>query len=62
MSNKPNFDQYPHFIQGQLLTYDDLNNLVKYLDNQSHLSRTELIGTGIISGLSVLFKEEKRYI
>lgn len=43
---------YPNFNKGQLLTSDLLNNSVEYLDQQDRLTRANLIGVGIVEGLS----------
>ncbi|MFN6581499.1 MAG: hypothetical protein RMX68_016650 [Aulosira sp. ZfuVER01] len=44
---------YPVFTPNQVLTKDDLNNLVNYLDEQNRLTRAYLIGVGIVCGLEV---------
>lgn len=45
---------YPVFEKNQVLTNTQLNQLVKYLDQQNRLTRTSLIGLGIVCGLDVL--------
>ena len=45
---------YPVFERNQVLTNTQLNQLVKYLDQQNRLTRTSLIGLGIVCGLNVL--------
>jgi hypothetical protein len=42
---------YPIFEANQVLKYTDLNSLFDYLDNQQRLTRTHLIGMGIVCGL-----------
>ena len=53
----PTFD--PDFITifqaNQVLKDTDLNGIVTYLDSHSRLTRTHLIGLGIVCGLEVLF-------
>lgn len=44
---------YPIFAANQLLKHTDLNNLANYLEQQTRLTRTQLIGMGIVSGLLV---------
>jgi hypothetical protein len=44
---------FPEFVPDQLLTSDDLNELFGYLDEQGRLTRTNLIGIGIVCGLEV---------
>jgi PKD repeat protein len=44
---------YPVFEADQVLTNDDLNLLVDYLDSQQRLTRTRLIGMGIVCGLEL---------
>ena len=45
---------YPIFEKNQVLTEAQLNQLVKYLDQQNRLTRVRLIGLGIVCGLDVL--------
>ncbi|MGC4235151.1 MAG: hypothetical protein QM594_19430 [Niabella sp.] len=49
----PNEKVYPKFVPDQLLTSDDLNFLFGYLDEQGRLTRTNLLGIGIVCGLKV---------
>ena len=42
---------YPIFVPNQVLTDLDLNQAVAYLNGQSYLTRTHLIGVGIVDGL-----------
>lgn len=44
---------FPKFVPDQLLTSEDLNNLFGYLDEQGRITRTNLIGIGIVCGLEV---------
>lgn len=44
---------YPVFEADQVLTSDDLNALFDHLDTQERLTRTRLIGMGIVCGLEV---------
>ena len=46
-------DVYPKFVPDQLLTSTDLNNLFNFLDQQQRMTRTNLIGIGIVCGLEV---------
>jgi hypothetical protein len=42
---------YPSFEANQVLASEHLNELFRYLDEQNRLSRTNLIGIGIVCGL-----------
>jgi hypothetical protein len=44
---------YPEFVPDQLLTSEHLNQLFGYLEEQGRLTRTNLIGIGIVCGLEV---------
>jgi PKD repeat protein len=44
---------YPDFQPDQILTSDDLNHLFNFLDVQERLTRTNLIGIGILCGMQV---------
>ncbi|WP_144050992.1 hypothetical protein [Calothrix sp. PCC 6303] len=50
---------YPIFTPNQVLTKDDLNDVVSYLDGLNRLTRTHLIGMGIVCGLEVQTLEKK---
>ncbi len=50
------FTSYPVFEPNQVLTDVQLNQLRDYLDEQTRLTRTKLIGMGIACGLEVNFK------
>jgi hypothetical protein len=51
MNTSTNGNSYPIFAANQVLKYTDLNSLVDYLDQQTRLTRTYLIGIGIVCGL-----------
>ena len=42
---------YPVFLPGQVLSSGRLNEIVRYLDGEKRVTRTDLIGTGIACGL-----------
>ncbi|WP_207431412.1 carboxypeptidase-like regulatory domain-containing protein [Sabulibacter ruber] len=44
---------YPQFVANQVLKKDHLNDLFHYLDEQNRLTRTNLIGIGVVCGLEV---------
>lgn len=46
---------YPVFEANQVLSASHLNDMVEYLDEQSRLTRADLIGIGIVCGLEVRF-------
>ena len=46
---------YPVFESNQVLTSTQLNNLVNYLDQQNRLTRTRLIGMGVVCGLELSY-------
>lgn len=43
--------RYPQFVADQILTAQNLQDLFNYLDEQERLTRTNLIGIGIVCGL-----------
>lgn len=43
---------YPDFVPNQILTSTQLNDLRRYLDQQDRATRSELIGMGIVCGLT----------
>lgn len=47
--------EYPVFVDNQVLTADLLNNMVEYFNAQDNITRLALIGKGIINGLSYEF-------
>jgi hypothetical protein len=49
----PQHLNYPDFVPDQLLTSEHLNQLFNYLDEQGKITRTNLIGIGIVCGLEV---------
>lgn len=53
MNTITNGNGYPIFMPNQVLKNRDLNNIISYLDSQNRLTRTHLIGMGIICGLEV---------
>lgn len=44
---------FPLFVPDQVLTSDNLNQLFNYLDMEGRMTRTNLIGIGIVCGLKV---------
>ncbi len=46
---------YPYFEENQVLTDDQLNTVVGYLDQQNRLTRRNLHGYGTVCGLEVAF-------
>ena len=44
---------FPVFDADQVLTNNHLNDLRKYLDEQNRLTRSKLIGSGIVCGLEI---------
>jgi hypothetical protein len=54
-NNYPTFepDRVPIFESNQVLKNTDLNSIVTYLDSHNRLTRTHLIGMGIVCGLEV---------
>lgn len=46
-------ENYPVFENNQVLTSDQLNNLVTYLDQQNRLTRARLVGIGAICGFNL---------
>lgn len=54
-SNHPSAanSDYPKFVADQVLTSDNLNDMFGYLDEQGRLTRTNLLGIGIVCGLEV---------
>ena len=45
--------RYTVFEPDQVLTYDQLNSVAAYLNDQERLTRIELVGAGIVGGLRV---------
>ncbi|MFN3848742.1 MAG: hypothetical protein ACK4NY_04910 [Spirosomataceae bacterium] len=50
----PHESTYPFFEANQVLKRDDLNNLFEYLDEQNRMTRTNLIGIGIVCGIDLI--------
>src|SRR5262245_29309989 len=46
-------DHYPVFEANQVLTSGHLNDVFDYLDQQTRLTRSTLIGVGIVCGLEI---------
>ncbi|MCP9234652.1 carboxypeptidase-like regulatory domain-containing protein [Lewinella sp. JB7] len=53
----PNFTAYPQFAPNQILTSGNLNQLYDYLGEQERLTRTHLIGIGIVCGLEATLND-----
>lgn len=47
------FDQFPVFEANQVLTSGHLNDVFDYLDEQTRLTRSNLVGIGIVCGLDI---------
>lgn len=47
------YGKYPEFVPDQILTRENLDDLFNYLDEQGRITRTNLIGIGIVCGLEV---------
>lgn len=54
--------RYTEFENNQVLTADQLNDLFRYLDIQSRLTRTRGIGVGIICGLEIGLTDENKVL
>ena len=50
---------YPKFESGQLLSSDLLNRTTGFLEEQDRLTRANLIGMGVINGLTYSYKKNK---
>lgn len=55
-------DFYPIFMQGQVLKSKDLNDIPAYLERQDNLTRSQLIGTGILYGMEVRWLDEEKLL
>lgn len=55
-------NKYPVFENNQVLTADQLNSVRAYLDEQTRITRTYLIGTGIVCGLAVTMQKAQNRI
>ena len=47
----PVIEKFPEFVPDQLLTSENLNELFDFPDEQGRLTRTNLIGIGVVCGL-----------
>lgn len=50
---KPTIDAYPVFEANQVLTNHHLNQVFNYLDEQERLTRSNLVGIGVVCGLDI---------
>ncbi len=57
MKNQEIIQSYPLFKANQVLRENQLNDIVKYLEEHDRLSRICLIGTGIVCGLKARWDE-----
>lgn len=55
---KPSQDNYPVFEANQVLSFEHLNQVFSYLDEQERLTRADLIGIGIVCGLEILLSQD----
>lgn len=46
-------NSYPVFEADQVLSQNDLNRLISYLEEQDHLTRVQLLGMGLVCGLNI---------
>ncbi|MBT8184982.1 MAG: hypothetical protein KJN76_09080 [Eudoraea sp.] len=53
MAQSIQHDRYPKFVADQVLTEKSLNQMFGYLEEQQRLTRTTLIGIGILCGMEV---------
>lgn len=58
----PTHLQYPHFVPDQLLRAEHLNQVFAFLDEQGRMTRTNLIGMGIVCGLVPQLSADGRQI
>lgn len=54
----PQFDTYPVFEANQVLSSKHLNDVFDYLDQQSRLTRSRLVGIGIVCGFEVRLSKD----
>ena len=54
----PTFTAYPQFAPNQILSSNNLNQLYDYLGEQQRLTRTHLIGIGIVCGLEATLNDD----
>ncbi|WP_299885365.1 carboxypeptidase-like regulatory domain-containing protein [uncultured Lacinutrix sp.] len=53
MAQSIQYDRYPKFVADQVLTEKSLNQMFGYLEEQQRLTRSTLIGIGILCGMNV---------
>lgn len=58
----PSIQNYPLFEANQILTNEQLNLLFGYNDEQNRLTRTHLVGVGIVCGLDVITAPDAKSI
>src|SRR5213592_851003 len=51
-------NNFPVFEADQVLSNRHLNDLFNYLDQQDRLTRSKLIGSGIVCGLEIVYTQE----
>lgn len=55
-------EEFHYFEDNQVLTASHLNTVVDFLDRRDRMTRTHLIGTGIVCGLEVSFNNSNKTI
>lgn len=55
-------EEFHYFEDNQVLTASHLNTVVDFLDRRDRMTRTKLIGTGIVCGLEVSFNNSNKTI
>lgn len=55
-------EEFHYFEDNQVLTASHLNTVVDFLDRRDRMTRTHLIGTGIVCGLEVSFNNTNKTI
>ncbi|NHF58032.1 hypothetical protein FK220_001680 [Flavobacteriaceae bacterium TP-CH-4] len=58
MAQSIQHDRYPKFVADQVLTEKSLNQMFSYLEDQQRLTRTTLIGIGILCGMEVSVNDD----
>ena len=53
---------YPIFEKDQVVTADQLNSIIRYFSRQQRITRSKIIGVGIICGLEVKYDSTKACI
>ena len=53
MAQSIQHDRYPKFVADQVLTEKSLNQMFGYLEEQQRLTRSTLIGIGVMCGMEV---------